>query len=435
MINRREFIKNSILGTTGIGIVKGDEMADMLPEKKLKIREYRKLGNTDFKVSDISIGGFFHEGVLRAALKAGINYIDTSELYSSFNHEKMIGSVIEDFKRKDLFITGKVFRKPFKSKEDILQRVDNSLKKLNTSYLDCLMIHQVEDTAIVKDEFFHQAAAELMEKGKVLHLGIACHGSSFVNPTKDSMEDIFMTAIEDGRFDMLFMAYNFLERDGAEKILKLCSQKKIGTCIMKANPVFSYNQSKQLLKEMEEKGEKISDFHNRALELTREKTMRAREFFENNKIMDEKNLQAAGTKFVLSNPFVNTVVNSVMSFSALNDILEVSGQKLKTKEIGMVHEYKEILGFLNCRIGCSQCEPACPHHVPVNDIMRYNYYFQVKKQEKMAMEAYAALEGCNANLCSDCPGHCMGACPHQVVIQPLLQMAHRNLEVRPVLAV
>jgi predicted aldo/keto reductase-like oxidoreductase len=67
--------------------------------------------------------------------------------------------------------------------------------------------------------------------------------------------------------------------------------------------------------------------------------------------------------------------------------------------------------------------------------MRYNYYFQVKKQEKMAMEAYASLEGCNANICSDCPGHCMAACPHQVVIQPLLQMAHRNLEVIPGLAV
>jgi predicted aldo/keto reductase-like oxidoreductase len=435
MINRREFIKNSILGTTGMGIVKGEDMAGMLAEKKLKIKEYRKLGNTDFKVSDISVGQILHEGVLRAALEAGINYIDTSELYSSRNHENIIGSVIKDFKRGSLFITSKVFRKPFKSKEDILQRVDNSLKRLDTPYLDCLMIHQVEDTEIIKDEFFHQAAAELMDKGKVRHLGISCHGGSFINPVKESLEDVLLAAINDGRFDMLFFAYNFIEHEEAEKILKLCHEKKIGTFIMKSNPVLAYNQLKQSLKEIEEKGEKPSDFRLKVYNLYEEKIRKAKDFFVANQLLDEKEMQAAGTKFVLSNPFVNTVVNTVMSFSDLETLLELSGQKLRKKDLGMLHQYKDTFGFLNCRIGCNQCEPACPHHVPVNDIMRFNYYFQVKKQEKMAMEAYAALEGCNANLCSDCPGHCMAACPHQVVIQPLLQMAHRNLEVIPGLAV
>jgi aryl-alcohol dehydrogenase-like predicted oxidoreductase len=431
MINRRDFIKNSILGTAGLGIANGEKISGMMAEKKLTIKEYRKLGNTDFRVSDISVGQLTNEGVLRAALEAGINYIDTSELYSSGKHENIIGSVIKDYKRDSLFITSKVFYKPFKSKEDILQRVENSLKRLDTPYIDCLMIHQVEDTEIIKDEFFHQAAAELMDKGKVRHLGIACHGNSFVNPVRDSYEEILMSAINDGRFDMLFFAYNFLEHDVPEKILKLCHEKKIGTLVMKSNPVFAYSGLKQILKEMEERGEEPPKFHLKVFNFFEEKVLKVKEFFEEDKMRDEKEMHAAGTKFVLSNPYVNTVVNSVMNFSDLEAFLELSGHKLETNDLHLLQKYKYTFGFLNCHIGCDKCEAACPRHVPVNNIMRYNYYFQVKHQEKFAMESYAGIEGTNAGVCAVCPGHCMEACPHQVFIQPLLQMAHRNLEIMP----
>ncbi|MFP4488260.1 MAG: hypothetical protein ACLFN1_03050 [Bacteroidales bacterium] len=46
-------------------------------------------------------------------------------------------------------------------------------------------------------------------------------------------------------------------------------------------------------------------------------------------------------------------------------------------------------GFSNCRIGCDKCESACPHNIPVNTILRYNYYYMPKKREKYAMSLYA----------------------------------------------
>jgi Fe-S-cluster-containing hydrogenase component 2 len=59
--------------------------------------------------------------------------------------------------------------------------------------------------------------------------------------------------------------------------------------------------------------------------------------------------------------------------------------------------------------------------------MRYNYYFQNKKQEKEAMQLYAKLSGKNADQCKGCEGHCEQACPFGVNTRNLLALAHKNL--------
>ncbi|MCK4750545.1 MAG: hypothetical protein KAT15_25985, partial [Bacteroidales bacterium] len=105
----------------------------------------------------------------------------------------------------------------------------------------------------------------------------------------------------------------------------------------------------------------------------------------------------------------------------------LSGKSLTEEQASILEYYREHFAAFNCRFGCRECAGACPQNVQVSNIMRYNYYFQNKGQEKYAMEKYASLKGSKADACHDCPGFCEDACPYGVLARPMLTMAHENL--------
>ena len=105
--NRRKFLRNSSFGLLGAGLLGKRNIATLSLEKHdelPKIKEYRTLGRTGFKVSDISIGYPFSEAVLKAALNAGINFIDTSETYGRGRNEYLIGNVVRNLTGKDYLL-------------------------------------------------------------------------------------------------------------------------------------------------------------------------------------------------------------------------------------------------------------------------------------------------------------------------------------------
>jgi ferredoxin len=87
----------------------------------------------------------------------------------------------------------------------------------------------------------------------------------------------------------------------------------------------------------------------------------------------------------------------------------------------------ENFGYLNCRIGCNLCENACPNRIPINTILRYNYYYQKKGDQKHAMGLYKNLRSAKPEVCESCPGYCEDACPYGVAAKGLLAVAHENL--------
>jgi ferredoxin len=110
-------------------------------------------------------------------------------------------------------------------------------------------------------------------------------------------------------------------------------------------------------------------------------------------------------------------------------MLKLSGEKLTKKDKLVLEGYKKYQGDLSCRFGCNECEAACPHHLPINKIMRYNYYFSVKKQEKRAISKFAKLNSKKpSDVCSHCAGHCEKACRFGVSTRTLLAMAQRNMD-------
>lgn len=81
-LNRRRFLKKSSLGLLATGLLANNSLASVSgdqDEEFPKIKEYRRLGRTGFKVSDLGTGVPYNEGLPRATLKSGVNLIETSE--------------------------------------------------------------------------------------------------------------------------------------------------------------------------------------------------------------------------------------------------------------------------------------------------------------------------------------------------------------------
>ena len=434
-LNRRNFLRNTSLGFLGAGLLGNKGLANPIQDQENelpKIKEYRTLGRTGFKVSDISSGMISNESVLKTLLKSGVNYIDTSEIYGGGNQEKLIGKCIKEFDRKKIFLTTKIFSRPeFNSREDVLSRVRKSLERLQTDYIDCLMIHEATDSKIVKNEFFHSAMDQLKAEGKVKYVGISCHGHNWRDDIpSETMEQILGAAIDDGRFDALLLVYNVINQSEGNRILTLCKKKNIGTIVMKSNPLAKLEFGKAYFEQMERDSIPIPKWMTDLIDKFTEYGDQLNNYVKNNKLKSEDELLRDITiPFVLENSKVSTVLYSFLNFNDIENVIPLSGKKLTAQGKTILDQYVKNYGMLNCHIGCGICESECPHNVPVNTIMRYNYYFANKQQEKYAMQKYQELPGGKPDVCLTCEGFCEKACPYGVLTRPLLAMAHHNLSI------
>ena len=120
----------------------------------------RRLGNSDLEVSEISLGSWltYSGGVEReqaracvdAAFDAGINFIDTANVYGQGAAEEVLGEVLSGRDRSSYVLATKVYF-PMSaddrglSAEQIHKQIDASLKRLRTDYVDLYQCHRYDD--------------------------------------------------------------------------------------------------------------------------------------------------------------------------------------------------------------------------------------------------------------------------------------------------
>jgi predicted aldo/keto reductase-like oxidoreductase len=431
-MDRRDFIKASAAGLAGVGTAlaagpaASAAMAPVTPASA-KIKSYRALGRTGFKVSDIGIGTSqtFPVEVLKAALDAGVNYFDTGDGYGRGQAETSIGEAIKGRDRKSLFITTKFRFDGLADTAAVAAKLDESLGRLQTDYVDCLMMNP-PTAASVKNELFHQAIAELKKRGKVRFAGAGTHGARTPGQG-EPMDQVLLAAVEDGRFDVLLLVYNFLQKEPGEKVLEAAAKKDLGLTIMKSNPLGRYYDTMNRIEQLKKDGQPVDERLQKSMEQMAETAKQAESFIQKNGLKTPAEVKAAALKFVLSDPRVHTLNLAFNTFDDVQNLLALSGRTLDGKDRVLLASYEEECGSLYCRHACGICEPDCPSGVPVNTIMRYNHYFESQGSEKFAMGEYAALETARADACRTCEGYCERACPYGVPVRGLLCMAHSQL--------
>jgi predicted aldo/keto reductase-like oxidoreductase len=401
-----------------------------------QVKAYRTLGRTGWRVSDISFGGggLSNANVLEMALDRGVNYIDTGEHYERGGSERTIGAALKGRDRKSVFITTKLNLSFFgaSDKAGIRNRFQKCLERMGTDYADCLMIHMCT-LAQVKDEPYHEAIRELKAEGKVRFSGLSNHGAdlSLYGKLDDPMDQVVLAAAEDGRFDVVLFAYNYLKADIGPKMLAACKAKNMGTTLMKMDPAFYIQEDKNILASIEERykaqSKPLPEALIRLAELSRERAAKTEAFLKSHDLSGLEQARGAAIRFCLGHPDVHCVCPSINSFEDLDAFLALSAQTMSPKDEAVLAGCAAVAGSATCRFACGVCESACPRGVPVNAIMRYNYYFRGKGWQKRALADYAALGARGAGACADCSGSCERACPYGVPIQGKLIAAHETL--------
>lgn len=145
------------------------------------------LGNSGWLVSEISLGVMRMDSlsnseaqeVIQAAIDNGIDYFDHADIYGDGNSEKIFGEAFKQLgiKRDSVSLqskTGIVKGKMYDfSKSHIIHSVEDSLKRLQTDYLDTLLLHRPD--TLFEPEEVAEAFNELEQSGKVLHFGVSNH--------------------------------------------------------------------------------------------------------------------------------------------------------------------------------------------------------------------------------------------------------------------
>ena len=408
------------LGPRGLDVRPG-------PEAEPKIRAFRPLGRTGFRVSDIAFGSSYlsDPSVLEAALDAGVNYIDCAEVYLGGQVERTVGRVLARRPRKSVFLTTKIVLRPNETKASVKSRALKCLERLDLEFADCFMIHAAPTVASVGSAAFHQAVTELKAEGRVRFIGLSNHGAYYYD-VDETMDKVVLAAVADGRFDVVTFAYNFLQGDMGERVLASCREKKVGAVVIKTNPVLNSLKVRDQIEARKKEGRKpepqLTALLDRLIALER----KAAPFLKGSAPGDRQSIRAAGLKYVLSDPRVSSACVSILNGDDLRAFVALSGRALSSTEAKLLAACGQTLGRLSCRQACGLCESLCPRGVPINAIMRLAHYCGQGRTGQGAAE-YAALPGPRAERCAACGGPCQRGCPHGLPLHGLLTLAHDEL--------
>src|SRR6202046_1709240 len=149
--------------------------------------EYRKLGSTGVSVSPLCLGAMMfgawgntdHEdsiSIIHRALDAGINFIDTADVYSRGESEEIVGKAVAGGRRDNVVLAttvhGSMGDDPNEfgnTRRWIIREVENSLRRLKTDWIDLYQIHRPEDDTDIDETL--GALTDLVRAGKVRYIG------------------------------------------------------------------------------------------------------------------------------------------------------------------------------------------------------------------------------------------------------------------------
>lgn len=399
-MKRRDFIKGSVVlpsvATLGQAMA-GPAVAE--EGGKPKVRTYRRLGRTNLQISDISFGAgkLPSAAMILRAIDRGVNYFDTAPDYG--RSEEYIGQAMKRFKQREKihiaskfcdagpYVRGKSHLQQGTAKAAYKQAVEESLKRLNTDYLDVVFVHAIGERSDVSeerkrllDDNMLTAFDELKQEGKARFLAVSSHGPN-------GMEELLMTAVQSGHYDLIMPAFNFMKFPKVPEVIKAAHAKDIGVIAMKT------------------------------LAGAREMTLDTQ----------GAPFEQAAFKWVLKHPEVSGLVVTMKRVSDLDNYLPASGEAITAADRQTLDRYAALYGQDYCRTGCGDCQSACPQHLPIASILRYQMYFEHYADEKRAMAQYAGLEH-DASACLSCDDRlCDSACTHGLPVSGKLLAAHESL--------
>ncbi|HUV06494.1 MAG TPA: aldo/keto reductase [Spirochaetia bacterium] len=377
--------------------------------------QYRDFGKTGRKVSILGFGAMRlperKDGtcdieqsvpILRRGIDLGINYIDSAHVYIKGTSEIAVGEAIKGHERENLSIATKipVGEEQIATAESWRTRLEESLRRLDTPYIDFIFFHSLKWQAfrqwVSRPGMALQEARKAQDEGLVRHLCFSSH---------DTPENI-INLINTREFAAMLVQYNFLERTN-EKAIARASAAGMGVAVM--GPLAGGRLAVP-------RGVALDEEEHLTLEIPR-----------------------LALRFVWNNPGVAVALSGMSETAQVEANTQEADAfgELTEDEVAVVRRLMEKnrrLSELYCT-GCGYCLP-CPNQVNIPENFRYMNWYRVWGLEDKAKEAYAKLggernwspwagviEGLKAEECVEC-GECIPKCPQNIpIIEQLKEVA------------
>lgn len=367
-MSRRSFMQTGTMaGTvmTAAGLVPRVSYA---AEEEPSVR-LRDLGTTGHKVSEIGFGAMNtrDEELLHAAIDRGVNYIDTAHVYMNGQNEQIVGNVMQTTRDK-VFLTTKV--KVDQSPAQAREQLETSLKRLRVDHVDCVLLHDVSDPAIVTTQEYIDVFGTLRDRGLARFVGISMHSNA---------TEVLTALADSGFWQMALVGYNYTSPPELTAAIASARGKGIGIVAMKNLLTSEWPSAPLDAFPAAERGE-----------LTSEQAM---------------------IKWVLEDANVDVTIPGMTAFEHLDDDLALMRMKLSFDNRRSPRRYTGNSGRNYCSgvAGCTGCREQCPNGVAVNEVNRCLGYATGYDDIELARTNYVALpvklDQCGE--CSECTVTCI----------------------------
>lgn len=395
-INRREFITECSLKLAGASLlvnqsganpVFGEEKKPKPEKKKESHMEYRTLGNTGLKVSAVSLGMAFlrERAVVFRALDLGINYFDTAHEYRGGDSERLLGEVLKKYGRKKVSIATKIYpfhprhekSKKFRllEKKILTEMMDESLRRLQTDYVDVLLLHRITDKNCLLNEDLLAFLEKLKKEGKARFVGISHHEAKIFT---DLAEHVSKTNI----FEVLLAWFNFESPPEHCEALRKARKKNVGIIAMKTQ-TGAYE----------------------------------------NAFTASANPHQAALKWVLEKDFVDCAVPGMENIEQLEVNVGVVEKKMSWNDRKVLYGYSNSIKHHYC-IMCGKCSSTCSNTIAINTINRALMYCEGYDNFEKGRQAYLELSNRENGLsCMDCLSPTC-RCTRSIKIAERMKLAH-----------
>jgi predicted aldo/keto reductase-like oxidoreductase len=376
--NRRKFLSQASLALASAGAVTLPRpwkayvgKASVAGQGKEII--HRTLGRTGFRVPIVSMGvmNANNPEVVKQAYEAGVRLFDTAVAYQNGRNEQMIGDVFTRMGVRDQVYIQTKIRLPGglaagTIKDRILNDFAGSLKRLQTSYVDVLMMHQPSIDQMKNPEVL-EALKEAKSQKTARFVGVSQHANQAA--TLDE-------AVNSGFYDVVVVGFNFTNSEDQTflQAIKNAAARGVGVIAMKT--------------QTGGRARNVGPLH-----------------------------QTAMLKWVLQHPEITTAIPGYTTFDQLNESFGIASNLEYTGEERTWLEDKNIRLAVGFCQQCGRCLPTCPKGVDVPTLMRTHMYaanytnFEQARSTLDEIPEHAGLRNCST--CASCSARCA----HQVTIR------------------
>ena len=203
--------------------------------------EYRRLGNSGVKVSEISLGSWLTYGgsvaeeqasaCIDRAYEIGINFFDTANVYMRGAAEEIVGRALRGFERDSYFLATKVYFPMGEgpndrglSRKHITEQCHASLKRLGVDYVDLYQCHRYDENTPLEETL--RTLDDLVRQGKVLYVGVSEWTDGQISDAMRIAKEMNLNRIVSNQ-----PRYNMIQRKIEDDVIPLCEREGVGQVV------------------------------------------------------------------------------------------------------------------------------------------------------------------------------------------------------------